>query len=61
MFSSCFGGSDEPPEIELDMTSDVVSAPMMDDAIPMPSPSELKTKFAELVVSNIKSICIIKN
>nr|CAB3236063.1 disheveled-associated activator of morphogenesis 2 [Phallusia mammillata] len=52
IFAACFGGSDEPPEIQLDMTTDLMVAPptlMNESEAPMPSPSELKKKFAELV------------
>ena len=53
LFCGCFGATDEPPEIELDTTTDhLMSHPMTEATLPMPPPAELQAKFAELVVSD---------
>uniref|UniRef100_H2YP92 GBD/FH3 domain-containing protein n=1 Tax=Ciona savignyi TaxID=51511 RepID=H2YP92_CIOSA len=49
IFCGCFGAADEPPDIQLNMT-DAMAAPVAIETYPpMPSPSELKAKFAEFV------------
>ena len=53
LFCGCFGTRDELPEIQLDpTTTEKLTAPAMTDALmPMPPPSEWRSKFVELVVS----------
>ncbi|XP_078490122.1 disheveled-associated activator of morphogenesis 2 isoform X2 [Ciona intestinalis] len=49
IFCGCFGAADEPPDIQLNMTDAMTAPAHIETFPPMPSPSELKTKFSEFV------------